>query len=53
MEVVQVYIAVHAVYGTMAFFPHNGLRRGKQDSHSDVELWTHQLTPEQKEFIIS
>lgn len=37
----------------MAFFPHNGLRRGKQDSHSDVELWTHQLTPEQKEFIIS
>lgn len=49
----QVYIAVHAVYGTFAFFPHNGLRRGKQDAHSGVDLWTHQLTDKQREFIIS
>ena len=50
---VQVYIAVHATHGTRAFFPHNGLRRGKQDSHSDVELWTSKLTDKQRDFIIS
>ena len=49
----QVYIAVNATHGTRAFFPHNGLRRGKQDSHSDVKLWTHKLTDKQREFIIS
>ena len=49
----QVYIAVNATHGTKAFFPHNSLRRGKQDSHSDVKLWTTKLTDKQRDFIIS
>ena len=47
----QVYIAVHPKFGTKAFFPHNGLRKGNQGSHEGVKLWTAEITEAQREFI--